>query len=367
MANLLIKNSQANLKLLFKDALGVPLTDFNPTKDRFTVIDEAGHTYSINSVTWDSNGNGTLNINTPNTTGNQKLYIQLDGTPLITHPSPLELALTSPYQGRFNLTNALVAWDCNIIASGVLSALPDYSSHNNVAEKNDKTTYTSLFTNKTQYKIGANGTLITKGTYQAGNTDTVGDTYAHKGLEVLTPNVDALCRTSDSSLSVPLIKTIQFCLWRGRDCMSGYNAPIFYYGLIYDNKKTSVSISIEDYNLVLRKNSASGYTNIYTYDLTRGNVFTKANEIAVITLRFNTDLTLSLFLNKTLLTTIAWKIVSTTDNAAGPAFAFLEDRWYYYGYPISFGYITYNLFDVVGYSDIKSDVFIQANAAAWGF
>ena len=217
MANLLIKNSQANLKLLFKDALGVPLTDFNPTKDRFTVIDEAGHTYSINSVTWDSNGNGTLNINTPNTTGNQKLYIQLDGTPLITHPSPLELALTSPYQGRFNLTNALVAWDCNIIASGVLSALPDYSSHNNVAEKNDKTTYTTTFTNKTQYKIGPNGTLITKGTYQAGNTDIGEGTYAHKGLEVLTPNVDALCRTSDSSLSVPLIKTIQFCLWRGRE------------------------------------------------------------------------------------------------------------------------------------------------------
>ena len=202
MANLLIKNSQANLKLLFKDALGVPLTDFNPTKDRFTVIDEAGHTYSINSVTWDSNGNGTLNINTPNTIGNQKLYIQLDGTPLITHPSPLELALTSPYQGRFNLTNALVAWDCNIIASGVLSALPDYSSHNNVAEKNDKTTYTTTFTNKTQYKIGANGTLITKGTYQAGNNIGGEGIYAHKGLEVLTPNVDALCRTSDSSLSV---------------------------------------------------------------------------------------------------------------------------------------------------------------------
>ena len=108
---LLVQNKKALIRLVAKDALGTRINNFYADKTRFQVTDVAGHNYPISSLTWDSSGNGLMEIDVPNSLGDQVLIIKLDGFPIISHPTSLEATLVKGYQGRFDSTGAAILTD----------------------------------------------------------------------------------------------------------------------------------------------------------------------------------------------------------------------------------------------------------------
>lgn len=155
---LLVQNKKALIRLVAKDALGTRINNFYADKTRFQVTDVAGHNYPISSLTWDSSGNGLMEIDVPNSLGDQVLIIKLDGFPIISHPTSLEATLVKGYQGRFDSTGAAILTDGAVY--GGQNVLKDFKNQLELKHFLGARNFTLAWPSGTYYNIDATHTEV---------------------------------------------------------------------------------------------------------------------------------------------------------------------------------------------------------------
>ena len=155
---LLVQNKKALIRLVAKDALGTRINNFYADKTRFQVTDVAGHNYPISSLTWDSSGNGLMEIDVPNSLGDQVLIIKLDGFPIISHPTSLEVTLVKGYQGRFDSTGAAILTDGAVY--GGQNVLKDFKNQLELKHFLGARNFTLAWPSGTYYNIDATHTEV---------------------------------------------------------------------------------------------------------------------------------------------------------------------------------------------------------------
>ena len=369
MTRVVANNAPFQLLITPRDAAGQPITNLgNIAKERWVVTDGT-YNFTVNSSDTQFNTpyvQYLLSI-TPNvlSLGNKNLTIKLDNATVATAPSPLQYDFRPGYRGKFTLTNAMLAWDGSLPANPTYE-LYDYSDNGLRGSRFDATSFSrTVFTDTTQYKIGPNGALITLGRHTLGGTG-AGGTIAGASAEVFGSGRDSIC---NGKFTAPPAKTVQCVFWRGGDADSE-STNLFIYGIRDGANSAGLALWLDEIALdgtttvSLRSNSST----LISYTISSpNNIFMKGNELICLSFRINGDGTVSFFVNKTLAGSASWTPVNEA-NSAPIVWALTGDRYSStYGDGGSAGTVRFAMLDCAMYSDVKSDSFIQSNAAAWGF
>lgn len=367
MTRVVANNAPFQLLITPRDAAGQPITNLgNIAKERWVVTDGT-YNFTVNSSDTQFNTpyvQYLLSI-TPNvlSLGNKNLTIKLDNATVATAPSPLQYDFRTGYRGKFTLSNAVLAWDGSL-PSDPTYELYDYSSNGRSGVAFNSSAFSrSIFTDTSQYKVGPSGTLTTLGRHSFALQFTA--STATDGVEVVGDDLAALA--VGNSFTAPPVKTIQACFWTRDGNVAGLqDCRLITYGIQNGLTQSGLAIWMDTDTNVISVKTNTGVTLISYPMGAPNNVFRTANEIVVLALRFNGDSTITFFVNKTNVGSATWTPVDEAGCApflSGPTNR-LSAQW---GSSASVTSIAYAMLDCAMYSDVKSDSFIQSNAAAWGF
>lgn len=356
----IVESSSATITLKALDALGQIMTGYSATANQFSLSDGVDN-YPVTSVTW-SNGIGTMVIEVPATTGSKTLVLSLDGNPISTYPLPLEVEVIVPYQGRFDTTNAVLAYDM-AVTGATDSVVENYADLGNVTLGASNGTYIpAQFTSTSAYKVVAGGADIILGQYRACIS---GANLTPTGGPVTTSGSTAfaeLFTNVDYTVGLP-IKTISLALvhaW-GYDVYGAATPYRLYWDTIAGTNHGDgfVFSSNRDANTLKVLHAQSDFVSI------PNQYFNFDKLLCIITLTIDDSAKdgsaiVKTYANANLINTSTVTLSSAERTWGGAPAAGISVPAFLGGSEIR------PLFELVCYNDVKDAAFIAANANAWG-
>lgn len=364
----LVGNSTCQMKLLPLNALNQIIPAFTPGVSDITLTDDQGATYTISSITWDPTSSvGTMVFTTPTVTGAsvRTLTLSVDGTPIATNPTPIQVTILPAFGGHSALNNAWLAWDLQV-PNATTTQIGDYSGGNNYAVNQAGGYFvvprvistTKLYSSPTQYTLLGRTALTTD--TRGANENTV---------PILYPVPATFSGRPFGSISTVFYRPEDDIYSRGK------LFPLWRYTYTDSNGvtrdfKLCITFYPSPMTLTLYSYYNGVWNSVLTYPTgTRLIGGESTTNYCLLTLLFNADSSASLYINGTLLGTASNVYGSTTPpNDASTNtltyFAGMGDGNVYLG---DTGYlITDAQLEMVCYTTILTAQQIALNAAAWG-
>jgi len=361
--HMLVSGNTSTVTLTALNAFGQQVTNGFPAPgDVFTLVDNTTANYPITAETW-NDGVGTLEVTAPTITinsVNRTLILKLNGSVVNVNPDPLLVTIFPPYNGKFVLTNAVIAWDCSVAGSNLTSRLYDYSGNNRYAVTQDLGYFYYWAYSNLNYKTSSIATPINLGhcATVAISNQTI-DTTAILSADAVT----ALPSFTPSTLP---IRTIQTIVWR-RDAAYTNETPVTLFYLkfeeldnpswfadihcefLWDGADESIAFSIDGSTTILEKFSLTGN-------------FDFAQAIVSVACIINSDYTIDVYFNNDFMGTVAAFMVDPPTDLVLAQYSGIGSISIVP--PITnYGFAQ---FELVAYSDIKNAAFIETNVNAWG-
>lgn len=353
----LIRNSQAEFRLVAKDINGNVMTSFSTPKENILVTTTELVSLQVLDVAW-TNGVAQMHVQVPNLAVSQTtLTLQIDGNPSTTFvPYPFPVEISHAYVGRFISDGAVLVWDLEVPVITLIS-LSDFSGNSRFATKPDGITpimanFLWLETDAFVTEAGGYPYIIgtTPYSWQAGTiTPWVGLIDANGRV--------AVCETATPTYPV---KTLQMTVV-GWDFSANYSVLVGGFGVKITSPATQDGLGFLLTQSAIKLVKADG-TEVLS--VARGSLFGTERQIVVLALTFD-GTNAEFYVNQTKVGTVPVTLgnhtgVYPTIFAGG---GLNPDGWVA---STTDGIIKFAVLDFAVYSTVQTEEFIVGNAAAWG-